>query len=83
MLVLQQVNVLPKGAAINIYDMEEHVLGFTKSYHDGSLIFDSMKDEEKYRKVYSTFRVHELSADLSFENEFETYLAYFIQIRGE
>lgn len=89
MLVLQQINVLPKGAEIYIYDNDECVLSCKKSKSDGSLIFLSIKESELYYKVYSTFKCHELKAKAYTNNMFgyvdidRCKIQYLIQIRGE
>lgn len=91
MLVLQQIKVLPKGAKIYIYDGNETVSSFKKSIEDGSLLFDSIETSERYYKIYSTFKVYELSVqlhtykvlNLDLYSAEQKEIVYCIQIRGE
>lgn len=86
MLVLQQVDVLHKGANIAIYDGNKLEVAFEKSVVDGSLIFDSANDADRYNKVFSTYRVYEVKGvmlPLTFSDNPENFTVpgYKIQIR--
>lgn len=86
MLVLQQVDVLHKGANIAIYDGNKLEVAFEKSVVDGSLIFDSANDADRYNKAFSTFRVYEVKGvmlPLTFSDNPENFTVpgYIIQIR--
>lgn len=89
MLVLQQINVLPAGAEIYIYDNDKMVITCKKSNFDGTLLFSSIKESELYYKVYSTFKCYELKARAYTNNinvctDLDAYkIHYLIQIRGE
>lgn len=89
MLVIQQINVLPNGAEIYIYDNDKIVLTCKKSNFDGTLLFSSIKESELYYKVYSTFKCYELKARPYTNNIFgyadiDKYkIHYLIQVRGE
>ena len=77
MIVLQQIQVLPNCAQIEIID-DNDVLRFSKSYYDGSLQFKNAYDADKYYKMYSIFRVASLECD-SLENH---EIIYKIKVRG-
>lgn len=79
MLVIQQINVLPKGSRIGIYDMDKLELSIVKAESDGSLIFGKPQDAIKYEKCFSVFRVAELRA-ISY---FDGVMKYCIQVREE
>ena len=79
MLVIQQINVLPKGARIDIYDGDRLEISIVKAESDGSLIFGKPQDALKYEKIFSVFRVAELKA-ISY---FDGVMKYCIQVRGE
>lgn len=91
MLVLQQIKVLPKGAKIYIYDGNEIVSTCKKSLEDGSLLFASAVTSERYYKIYSTFKVYELSTQLhtykmlslDLDAAEQQEIIYCIQIRGK
>lgn len=79
MLVLQQIAVLPAGSRIAITDEGKTVLELMKCNSDGSLIFNSVSDSEKYYKMYSIFKCYELRGyTLEGINE----VKYCIEVRG-
>lgn len=84
MLVLQQIAVLPAGSRIDIYDGEMLEISAVKSLEDGSLIFGTPYTAEKYQKVYSTFRVSELEAEIHYNDRksSDIFIKYKIQVRG-
>ena len=82
MLVLQQIKVLPAGAHFVITDEgKEQTEGFI-SKSDGSIIFLSAYEADKYYKVYSNFRVAELKAELGVIVNNEQTIDYKIEVRG-
>lgn len=82
MLVLQQIKVLPAGAHFIITDEGYIQTEGYKSESDGSIIFLSAYEADKYYKVYSNFRVSELKAKLGVKLNNEQTIDYIIEIRG-
>lgn len=64
MLVLQQIDVLPAGSDFRIEDENKVELEGFISESDHSLCFLTAYESDKYHKIYSTFRVIELKAEL-------------------
>ncbi len=78
MLVLQQIKVLPAGAHFIITDEGKKQTEGFKSESDGSIIFLSAYEADKYYKVYSSFRVAELGVIVNNEQTID----YKIEVRG-
>lgn len=57
MLVLQQIAVLPAGAAFQIFDLNKLEVTGSIALVDKSLIFDNVHDADKYYKIYQNFHV--------------------------
>lgn len=81
MLVLQQIDVLPAGAAFHIVDTATYKVEVAgeKSKIDNSLIFESAKEAELYNKVYSTFRVSGIDVSSDYGQAIDT--VWIIKVR--
>ena len=82
MIVLQQIKVLPNGAHFIITDEGKIQTEGFKSESDGSIIFLSAYEADKYYKVYSTFKVVELKAEPGVIANSEQTIDYKIEVRG-
>ncbi len=82
MLLLQQIKVLPNGAHFIITDEGKIQAEGFKSESDGSIIFLSAYEADKYYKVYNTFKVVELKAELGVKLNNEQTIDYKIEVRG-
>lgn len=78
MLVLQQIAVLPAGAKIVITDEYKTEIELMKANSDGSLIFNTVSESEKYYRIYSVFRCCHLKA-YTFEGTSD--VKYYIEVR--
>ena len=85
MLVLQQIDVLPAGSDFRIEDENKVELEGFISSDDHSIGFLTAYESDKYHKIYSTFRVIELKAELGVkvvsDGKEEQEIIYVIKVR--
>lgn len=81
MLVLQQLDVLPAGSNFSIVDENKIELEGFISESDHSLCFHTAYESDKYHKVYSTFRVVQLTTKLGALCNGEYEIDYVIKVR--
>lgn len=81
MLVLQQLDVLPAGSDFTIEDENRIILKGFISGTDHSIYFPTAYESDKYYKMYSTFRVVELTAKLGALCDGDYEIDYVIKVR--
>lgn len=82
MLVLQQIDVLPAGAAFKIMDENREILKGSKSMSDDSIIFDNVQDSQLYYKVFSVFHLKKLDIEVKrHEDDLGNDVLYVLNVR--
>ena len=82
MLVLQQIDVLPAGAAFKIMDENREILTGSKSLSDDSIIFDNVHDSQLYYKVCSVFHMIRLDIEVKrHDDDLGNDVVYVLKVR--